>query len=60
MSKLSGSRPTDDEIFDQIDKTIEAQESGRSKWSAMSYEQGVDNALRWAIGETDEPPIEDE
>lgn len=52
-------RPTDDEIQDQIDEALDAQ-SGGSRWPGMSYEQGVEAALRWAVGEDDQKPMEDE
>lgn len=49
---------TDDEIQDVIAKAMEAEEGG-SKWPGMTYEQGVSEALRWAIGESDDNPMED-
>lgn len=52
-------RPTEDEIQDQISEALAAQDEG-SRWPGMSYEQGVEAALRWAIGEDDQPPMEDE
>ncbi len=30
-----------------------------SKFPGMSYEQGVDAALRWALGDTDERPMDE-
>jgi len=52
-------RPTDDEIEDQISDALEAQNQG-SRWPGMSYEQGVEAALRWALGEEEIPPMNDE
>jgi hypothetical protein len=52
--------PTQDQIDAQLERTIPAIERGQSQWPGMSYEQGVDAALRWATGETDDPPMEDE
>lgn len=37
----------------------DAAAGGASRWPAMTYEQGVDVALRWALGETDEDPMDD-
>lgn len=33
---------------------------GGSSWPGMSYEQGVENALAWAVGDIDDNPMEDE
>lgn len=52
-------RPTDKELRDQLDKTEEAVGSGISVLPAMSYEEGVNNALRWVLGETNDEPMED-
>lgn len=41
-----------------IDPDVIASGSG-SRWPGMTYEQGVDNALRWAAGESDDDPMED-
>lgn len=51
---------TRDEVDAQLDKTISAIEEGTTRWAGMTYEQGVDNALRWVMGDSDEPPMEDE
>jgi hypothetical protein len=32
---------------------------GESQVPGMSYEEGVENALRWALGDSDDEPIED-
>lgn len=53
-------RPTDDEINEQVTEAMTAQEEGSSRWPGMSYEQGVETALRWALGDDDIPPMEDE
>jgi hypothetical protein len=53
-------KPTQEQIDEQIDKAIDkAMESeGRSRWPGMTYEQGVDAALRWATGASDEAPMD--
>lgn len=48
---------SEDEIQGQIDEANETFYD--SRWAGMSYEQGVDAALRWVIGETDEKPMEE-
>lgn len=47
-----------EEIQAEIDNTEEAIASGQSAYPAMSYEEGVNNALRWATGEITDPPME--
>lgn len=51
--------PNEDEMNEQINFTMESVEQGTTRWPGMTYEQGVDAALRWAMGESDEPPMED-
>jgi hypothetical protein len=52
---------TEREIEKEVDKIDpEAAASGASKWPGMSFEQGVDAALRWVLGWSDEPPMEDD
>lgn len=53
-------RPTDDEIEDQIGEADASLETGGSRWPGMTYEQGVSAALRWATGEEEIPPMEEE
>ena len=45
-------------VQDKIDPDASA--GGQSRWPGMNYEQGVDAALRWVLGDTDEDPMEDE
>ena len=52
-------RPPTPTIQDEIAKAEEAIAEGRSRWPGMSYEEGVSAALRWAIGETADRPMED-
>lgn len=49
---------TDKEINKVLDKCFDAEENG-SVYPGMTYEQGVDAAIRWMIGEEDIPPLED-
>lgn len=47
---------SDDEINDQLNLAAEGLDSG-SRWPGMSYEQGVDSALHWVLGHTDDAPM---
>jgi hypothetical protein len=48
---------TREEIEDQISAACH---SGSSKWPGMTYEEGVDQALRWALEDDDNKPMEEE
>lgn len=48
------------EIEEQMHKAEDTVMEGGSKVPGMTYEEGVDNALRWALGDSDDKPIEDE
>lgn len=50
---------TEEEIYDVIDACIESENTGESKYPAMTYEQGVRAALEWVNGDTDDNPMED-
>lgn len=47
------------EIERQLDLAADVATSN-SKHPDMTYEEGVDSALRWVLGYDDEPPMEDE
>ncbi len=47
------------EIEEQMHKAGDIVCEGDTKVAGMTYEEGVDNALRWALGESDDAPIED-
>jgi hypothetical protein len=47
--------PTDDEINAVLDDCLEAFDSGRSKWPGMTYEQGVESAVRWMMDDGPNP-----
>lgn len=49
-------KPNEDQIWQQIDK---AEHEGATYWPGESYERGVAEALRWALGEGEEPPMEE-
>lgn len=48
-----------EEIDEQMNKASEGIDQG-SRWPGMSYEQGVDAALRWVTGDDDSAPMDDE
>lgn len=50
---------TDEQIDEQINAASEQNEEGTTRWPGMTYEQGVDNALRWVTGQSDDVPMED-
>lgn len=50
---------SDDEIEEQISRASDSVARGSTRWPGMTYEQGVDAALRWVLGENDEAPMED-
>ncbi len=53
------SRPTDKQMWDKIDQALEAQQ-GKDKWPGMTYAEGVEAALRWALdGDSVADPMEE-
>lgn len=52
---------TEREIETELDRVdSEKAAGGPSEWPGMSYEQGVDAALRWVLGHSDDAPMDDE
>lgn len=47
------------ELEEQVALAMDQIAEGGSKWPGMSYEQGVQNALTWAMEEHDEKPMEE-
>ena len=47
------------EIQQQVDEAGAQVVNGGSKVPSMSYEEGVDYALRWVLGDTDDKPMDD-
>lgn len=47
------------EIEEQLHLAADQVVEGRSKFSGMTYEEGVDNALRWALEDSDDKPMEE-
>lgn len=48
------------EIDDLLNAVTEANNDGRSKWPGLTYEQGVENALLWLFGDTEDHPYQEE
>lgn len=46
--------PTHAEINEVLDQCMEALDAG-SRWPGATFEQGVEAALRWMLGEGDNP-----
>ena len=53
-------RPTREEIRDEVSAASDSLEEHKgTRWSGMSYEDGVIAALSWAAGDTPDKPMED-
>ena len=54
-------RRSDKEVNEQLDRAsgVQRTEKGSSRWPGMTYEEGVDAAIRWMNGDTDDKPMED-
>jgi hypothetical protein len=50
-------KPTNDLIDGQLEMAADWENAGQSSVPGMSYEQGVQAALRWAIGDEKDCPI---
>ena len=49
--------PTQSEIDDVLNQCADAIDDG-SRWPGMSYEQGVEAAIRWMLGDFENPMSE--
>ena len=49
---------SEDAIMDVIDACMEQMNAGGSSVPGMTYEEGVEAALRWAIGESADSPLD--
>lgn len=49
---------TDQEVDDVLDKATKQGEAGCTRWPGMSYEQGVEAAIRWLIGHDEDNPLD--
>ncbi len=48
------------EIDEALNLAAESIEHGKSKWPGMTYEQGIEDALLWLFGETEDHPMKDQ
>lgn len=51
---------TEKEIDEQIDRALNVMDTKGTDVPGMSYEEGVEAALRWVLEHEPEPPIESE
>lgn len=52
-------KPSEEDVNEVLNQCSEAADSGRSKFPGMSYEQGVEAAIRWMQGDDDTSPMAD-
>ena len=50
---------TDDSIDDLLNQCSEAEENGTSQFPGMTYEQGIQAAIRWLTDNSEAHPLED-
>lgn len=54
-------RPSDAEIREQRDRTIDPKTGENVKrYRGLTFEEGVDQALSWVLGDSDELPMPEE
>jgi hypothetical protein len=55
----AGAVRSEAEIWRQVYAAAASLAGGRwtTRWPGTTFEQGVDAALRWALGDSDEPPV---
>ena len=52
-------RPTDSQIEDARNDALDYTMENRTKFPGMTYEEGIEAALAWVMGDRDEHPMED-
>ena len=53
------SKITTEQIDDVVNDAYENIEDGTTRWSGMTYEQGVADALQWITGDREDSPFEE-
>lgn len=48
---------TEEEIEEQVSRAYEQIEKGTTRYRGMTYEQGVQEALDWVTGVTEDEPL---
>ncbi len=51
---------SDEEINDLIQRCMDAESAGTTKYFGLTYEQGVKSALDWVTGNDDIHPLDEE
>jgi len=51
--------PIQQVVQEQLDEAWDHINEGLNKWPNMTYEQGVQAALDWMLGNVDDPPMEE-
>ncbi len=49
---------TEDEMEEVVDRILERSHKQVSRYAGMTYEEGVEDALRWAMGETEDDEVD--
>lgn len=52
-------KPTEDEISEVLNACAEAFDEGVTQWPGMTYEQGVEAAILWMLGDNNDNPMKD-
>lgn len=52
-------KPTTNEIENEMYMAADWASAGKTAYHSMTYEQGVEAALSWVLGQIDEKPIEE-
>lgn len=50
--------PNQSDIDDQLNHCAKSTDSGRSAYPGMTFEQGVEDTIRWMQGDTKTSPID--
>lgn len=50
---------TQEEIDELLNQCADSEEDGRSKYPGMTYEQGIQAAIRWLTEQGEPQPLED-
>jgi hypothetical protein len=52
-------RPTTEQIDEQLNKALDQMDKGGSKFFGMTFEEGVDQTIRWMRGEIEDAPMDE-
>jgi len=51
--------PSEQEINEVLNKCSDNIDKSKSKFPGMSYEEGVESAIRWILGDEETNPMDD-